>query len=357
MLHAHDALDLKVMSILDAASYVSAFIFPAAAVLGHHLGGGWNFLLPAIAFGLVPLFDHLIGLDTRNPPDQGAGDIWAYRVVTWLVVPVQLALTVWASWAIARPGLTWIERLGLVLSVGVSNGGLGITVAHELVHRVNNKLEPLLGGLLLTTVCYLHWGLEHVAGHHRNVATPRDPASARFGESFYRFWPRTLWGTLRSASELYSERERRKGRSPWSLRNGMWRAMLLPILFGTALGMAMGPPAVVFFFAQALVAISLLELVNYIEHYGLSRKELRPGTYERVTPRHSWNASHWLTNRLLFMLQRHSDHHAHPGRRYQELRHFDDSPQLPAGYATMVLLALVPPLWRRIMHPRLPDPS
>ena len=230
-------------------------------------------------------------------------------------------------------------------------------VAHELVHRVNSRLEPLLGRALLMTVCYMHWGIEHVVGHHRMVSTPEDPTSSRRGESFYAFWPRTVFGTMRSAVDIYAKKLKRQGRSPMDPRNPLFQDIALPLLLGAGLGLAFGPLAVGFFFCQAVVAFSLLELVNYVEHYGLARKELSPGKYERVSPLHSWNASHWLTNRLLFMLQRHSDHHANPALRYQQLRHFDESPQLPAGYATMILLALVPPLWRRVMDPRIPEVS
>lgn len=340
---------------MNAMSYGVAFIFPAAAVFGHYLGGGWNFLVPLVAFVLVPIADHLIGLDMRNPtPDQGLHDKVGYRLVTWLAVPMQWALTIWAAWAITRPELSVAERLGLLLSVGISNGGVGIVVAHELVHRINNRLEPLLGRILLMTVYYMHWGIEHVAGHHRMVSTPEDPSSSRKGESFYAFWPRTVFGTVRSSTRIYAQQQRRKGRSPLDPRNPLLQDLILPLVLGLVLGLIFGPLAAAFFFGQAVVAFSLLELVNYVEHYGLSRAEISPGKYERVTPLHSWNASHWLTNRLLFMLQRHSDHHANPGLRYQQLRHFDESPQLPAGYATMILLALIPPLWKRVMDPRIP---
>jgi len=340
---------------MDAVSYAAAFVFPIAAVVGHYLGGGWNFLTPLVAFVLVPILDHLIGLDTRNPDDEARmADRVGYRLITWAAAPAQVALTVWAAWAFTRAGLSTTERAGLLISVGICNGGVGIVVAHELVHRLNSKVEPLLGGVILSTVCYMHWALEHVAGHHRMVSTPEDPSSSRRGESFYAFWPRTVFGTIRSAAQLHATRQQRKGRSTLDPRNGMLWAALVPAGWAAGLGFAFGPLAAGFFLAQAVVAFSLLELVNYVEHYGLARAEISPGKYERVTPLHSWNASHWLTNRLLFMLQRHSDHHANPRLRYQELRHFDDRPQLPAGYATMILLALVPPLWRKVMAPRIP---
>ncbi len=343
---------------MGAVKYTVIFLLPAAVLQGAWLGGAWTFLAVGVAFGALPVLDALVGLDTRNPDAEAEArlaDSLPYRAVTWLVAPVQAATLLGAVWWAAQPERTWLERVGIAVSVGVSGGAMGITVAHELVHRVNLRLEPALGQALLCMVSYMHWGLEHVAGHHRHVATPADPATARRGQSVYAFWFQTVFGTLRSAARLHAERQARRKRRPWGIRNGFVWCLILPAALATALGLWLGAVAVMVFAIQSFVAISLLEVVNYVEHYGLERREIAPGRYERVTPVHSWNASHRLTNWFLFMLQRHSDHHANPGRRYPVLRHFEEAPQLPAGYATMVLLALVPPLWFRVMDARLPD--
>jgi alkane 1-monooxygenase len=291
-------------------------------------------------------------MDPRNPTEQ-APDLPArvlFRIATWLAVPVQLAVLLFMAWQATRPHATTIEIVGCVLSAGTAGGVVGITVAHELIHQPSS-VDRFLGRVLLACISYLHWAIEHVAGHHRRVATRADPATARLGESLPRFLVRSIAGTYRSAWAIEAARLKRFGdRSP--LGNRVLRWSVVPVIVAAALGLALGPGASLFFFAQSLVAIVLLEIVNYIEHYGLERRQVAPDVYERVSPLHSWNASHRLTNALLFNLQRHSDHHVWPRRPYFALRHHDQSPQLPLGYAGMALLAMVPPLWRRVMDPR-----
>jgi alkane 1-monooxygenase len=272
------------------------------------------------------------------------------RVATSLAVPLQAGILLWGARMAARPSITAVEIVGVVLSVGMSGGIIGITVAHELIHR-QSRVDRWLGGALLAMVSYLHWSIEHVAGHHHRVATPADPATARLGESLPVFLVRSTAGGLASAWTIEAARLARHG-APSVWKNRVLWFMLAPCALAAALGLWLGPRAVAFFFAQSLVAIALLEIINYIEHYGLVRRELSPGVYERVTTAHSWNSAHRLTNALLFNLQRHADHHVWPRRPYHMLRHHPESPQLPTGYAGMALLAMVPPLWRRIMDPR-----
>ena len=336
--------------------FLIIYLLPLSVWLGYGLGGIYNFLTPLFVFGLVPLLDVLLGVDTRNPnaeEEEALAEDRAFRIITWACAPLQLLMVVLAAYVITHRPMALVERVGFVLSVGISSGALGINVSHELVHRINNRLEPFLGRVMLLTVGYLHWAIEHVKGHHRNVATAEDPATARFGESVYAFWPRTVAEGFRSAWQIEARALERKGKKAWSLHNPVLWYTVLEVAFVAALGWAFGPGAVVFFFVQSFVAVSLLEVVNYLEHYGMERGKLPDGRYEKVTPLHSWNASHRVTNFFLFNLQRHSDHHAGPARRYQVLRHHDESPQLPNGYAAMVLVALVPPLWRRIMDHRL----
>lgn len=305
-------------------------------------------------FGVVPVLDWLCGDERRNEDDPATlarrEAARYFRVLAALVLPVWLALLAWCTVRFAALD-SLPAQLGWVLSTGVIGGVLAINPAHELIHK-SSRWEPLVGGVLLTSVGYAGFKVEHVRGHHLHVATPADSSSARLGESVYAFVPRALWRNVRNAWRLEAERLRGRGRSPWSWRNEMvaWHALWLAFMAAfSALG---GPRALGFFLAQGLVAAATLEVINYVEHYGLARRELAPGRYERVTHHHSWNAPQRYTNWLLFNLQRHSDHHAVARRRYQALRHHDDSPQLPAGYATMFVLALVPPLWRRVMDPR-----
>lgn len=335
--------------------FLVIFLLPLSVWVGYRLGGGYNFLALLFVFGLIPLLDVLLGVNIRNPGEQETerlAEDRRFRAVPWLCAPLQVAFVIWAAYVVTHRPMGFIELTGFVLSVGVTSGALGINVSHELIHRINNRFEPMLGRMMLSTVGYMHWAIEHVKGHHRNVATPLDPATARLGESFYAFWPRTVADGFRSAWEIESKRLERKGKGVWSLQNSILRYLALEVILVAGLAWAFGFGAVLFFLVQGLIAVSLLEVVNYLEHYGMERGKLEDGRYEKVTPLHSWNASHWITNYFLFNLQRHSDHHASPAHRYQLLRHFDRSPQLPNGYAGMVLLALVPPLWRKIMDGR-----
>jgi alkane 1-monooxygenase len=229
--------------------------------------------------------------------------------------------------------------------------GVAINLAHELGHQ-SSRAERLLAKLALAPSAYGHFFVEHNRGHHVRVATPEDPASARYGESFYRFYPRCVLGGVASAIELEGRRLRDAGRSFWHPSNELLQGWAMTLVLWGALTAWLGWIVLPFLLAQAIYGSSLLELVNYVEHYGLCRRRGADGRYERCRPEHSWNSNHLVSNLVLYQLQRHSDHHAHATRSYQALRHFDDAPQLPSGYMGMILLAYVPPLWFRVMDPR-----
>jgi alkane 1-monooxygenase len=229
-------------------------------------------------------------------------------------------------------------------------GGIAINTAHELGHK-RPKREKWLAKVALAQSGYGHFFIEHNRGHHVRVATPEDPASARMGESFWEFLPRTVWGSLRSAVHLEKERLNRVGTPFLSARNDLLNAWAMSaVLFG-ALVAIFGWSVAPWLAVQAVIAFSLLEVVNYLEHYGLLRQKLQDGRYERCRPEHSWNSDNIASNVFLYHLQRHSDHHAHPTRRYQALRHFENLPELPSGYASMILLAYATPLWFRKIDP------
>ena len=311
------------------------------------------FWTPFIVFVLVPIADFLVGRDTINPSDEESQVLAArpwYRMLTLLCLPLQCWSVV--SGAMIASTLTDpVMWLGWLLSIGTISSVLAITVAHELIHK-NEPLEQLTGGLLLATVCYGGFKIEHVRGHHVHVSTPVDASSARYGESIFHFVPRAICRNTRNAFRLESQRLQQRGLPVWSRHNECLQWSVVSLLFALLLTLVFGWQGLLLFLGQSLVAIVLLETVNYIEHYGLHRRQAADGRYERVTHQHSWNSSHRLSNLLLFHLQRHSDHHAFPKRRYQILRHFDDSPQLPAGYPAMVVLAWLPPLWFAVMNPR-----
>jgi alkane 1-monooxygenase len=317
------------------------------------LGVFW-FYGPLLVFAIFPLLDLLIGMDAANPPDSVIK--WLerdryYRWCTYLFIPIQYAGLIFACWLWSSGTLSTVDDIGLMLTVAMVSG-IAINTAHELGHK-RDSLERWLSRVALAQSGYGHFFIEHNRGHHVRVATPEDPASARLGESFYSFLPRTVIGSLRSAWRLERTRLERMGRSPWTVRNDILSAWAMTALLFAALTVAFGPVVLPYLLGQAVLGFSLLEVVNYLEHYGLLRQRREDGRYERTRPEHSWNSNNVASNVLLYHLQRHSDHHANPVRRYQALRHVDEAPQLPTGYAGMIVLAAVPPLWRRVMDPRL----
>ncbi len=316
----------------------------------------WAFLVPLVIFGLIPVLDAIIGRDPANPDEAQQVPAMEqqayYRWLTLASVAGLLGMLLWSGWILATySAWSWIGQLGWVLSAGIIMGGIGITVAHELVHK-DSALEQNAGGLLLAAVCYAGFKVEHVRGHHVHVSTPEDASSSRYGQSLYSFLPHAYKHNFLNAWKLEAERLKRKGLSPLSRHNELiwWYALSGVFLLGFTI--AFSWLGALFFLGQSFVAFTLLEIVNYLEHYGLHRRKLDNGRYERTNPNHSWNSNYLLTNLFLFHLQRHSDHHAYAKRRYQVLRHYDESPQLPNGYAGMVVLALIPPLWFAVMNPR-----
>ncbi|MCA6075237.1 alkane 1-monooxygenase [Fulvivirga sedimenti] len=340
-----------------------AFIIPASVIVGYYLAGWWNMLSLALVFLIIPFLDYMIGTSDYNIPKDRISIIseqFFYRFVTYLWTYFQLLFLAWAFYVVTFGHLSSVQEwIGFTLGTGLVTGGIGITVAHELGHK-KSALERLYSKILLLTVCYMHFYIEHNKGHHVTVATPEDPATSRKNESFYAFWFRSVFHGYAHAWKIENNRLRRKGVSALSIHNEMIWFSILPLIF---IAVVTGIFSIwanhfvwqlpVFFFVQSFIAFTLLEQVNYIEHYGIERKEIAPGKYERVTPIHSWNASHVISNFFLFQLQRHSDHHANAIKRYQVLYHYDESPQLPAGYSTMIILALVPGLWFHLMNPRL----
>ena len=317
------------------------------------IGAFW-FIGPALVFVVFPLLDMAIGMDSTNPPDSVLKFLEQdryYRWCTYLFIPIQFAGLIFACWLWSSGDLNTIESLGLALTMGVV-GGIAINTAHELGHKRASS-EKWLSRVALAQTGYGHFFIEHNRGHHVKVATPEDPASSRLGESFWAFLPRTVVGSLRSAWGIEAARLDRLGKSPWSIHNDVLSAWAMTIALFAALGLIFGPVVLPYLLIQAVIGFSLLEVVNYLEHYGLLRQKREDGRYERCLPEHSWNSNNVASNVLLYHLQRHSDHHANPTRRYQALRHVEEAPQLPTGYAGMIVLAWFPPLWRRVMDPRL----
>ena len=317
---------------------------------------GFYFAGPVFILLIIPLLDWVFGTDRSNPPDwaveQLAEDRF-YRWCTFLFLPLQYAGLVFACWVVTTRGLSLVDQFGYALTVGTV-AGVAINTAHELGHK-SVKTERRLAKLALAQSGYGHFYVEHNRGHHNRVATPEDPASSRLGETFWEFLPRTVVGSARSAWELEARRLRAQGKRVWSTDNDVLTAWAMTVVLFGGLTAAFGVKILPFLLVQAVFGFSLLEVVNYLEHYGLMRQKDTNGRYERCQPEHSWNSNHVASNVILYQLERHSDHHAHPTRRYQALRHFNDAPQLPSGYGLMLGLAYLPPVWRRVMDHRVLD--
>lgn len=343
---------LSAVRILDVAPYALGFLLPPLLVWSTDTGGVLRWLLIVVLFAGVALCDAIVPSQSVAPSVADADHLDRrpeFRMLTWLCIPVHLALLLWAlSTAAALEGAAW---WALVISTGAIGGAVGITYAHELVHRTS-ALERALGEVLLVAVSYPHFTVAHVYGHHRHVATPLDPATARLGEGLYPFLVRSIVGGAHEAWRIERARLRRQGRPAWHRSNRCWRfGVSTAAVYGVG-WLSYGDRGVWFLALQSLLAIVLLETINYVEHYGLLRREERAGRYEPCGLQHSWDSSHRVSNWLLINLARHADHHLTASRRYPALASQPRAPQLPAGYGAMLLLATVPPLWRRVMDPR-----
>lgn len=332
--------------------YLIAYIAPISAFFAIAQQGIWSFAAIYVAFIAIPILDYFSPQSISNHPTEAETErskILFFDLLLYLNIPILYILIAYYFQTITTTPLTTYELVGLTLSVGLIVGTIGINVAHELGHR-NNKFEQFLSKSLLLTGLYMHFFIEHNRGHHKNIATDEDPASARYGESLYAFWFRSVTGSYAHAWTLETERLQRQQLSFWSWHNEMLRFQLIQLAYLATIAFIWGIAMLPFAIAIAVVGFLLLECVNYIEHYGLRRKKLPNGRYEKVLPIHSWNSDHEVGRIFLYELTRHSDHHYKATRKYQILRHFDESPQLPYGYPMSILISLVPPLWFSIMN-------
>ena len=339
---------------LRALRYGVAFSGPLLAWCGLLNGGVATWALPVYGFVLIPLLELVVRPDRRQlsaAEEEAALSDPLYDLLVLAFVPIQWATLVLFLFRVDEPGLTGWEVAGRIASMGLMCGVYGINVAHELGHRAT-KWERDMARVLLLSSLYMHFLIEHNRGHHKRVGTPDDPASARFGEWIYAFWPRTILFSLVSAWRIEAERLRRAGRPVLDMRNEMLQALAIQAALVAGIGLFFGALVLLAFLGAALIGILLLETVNYIEHYGLGRALNERGTFGRVQHFHSWNSDHLLGRLMLFELTRHSDHHYMASRKYQVLRSWEDGPQLPTGYPGSMVLSLFPPLWRKVMDPR-----
>jgi alkane 1-monooxygenase len=339
--------------------WLLSVVFPLVPCIGvaAHAATGREIMLGIpllITYVLMPLLDFLIGEDENNPPEIVVAQLEEdryYRWLTWLTVPLHFVALIGLAWWVGTHDLSWWAVL-IVAYIAGTDSGLGLNTGHELGHK-HNPLEQWLARLVLAVPAYGHFTVEHGRGHHRWVSTPEDHASSRMGESIYRFALRELPGGIARAWQLETERLAKEKRSAWSVHNTMLQSYAVTALVQLSLIAAFSWVMLPFLAVHNVVAWWQLTSANYVEHYGLLRAKLPSGQYERPQPHHSWNTNHLVTNLATFHLQRHSDHHAYPSRRYQSLRHFEQLPQLPSGYFGMFTIAYIPALWFKVMDPRL----
>lgn len=346
---------MKALKSLHPLLYASGYLFPLATAAGIFLGGWfWSWSAILLAYVFIPAVELLSPAPTGNVDEGARRSMESRRIydfVLYLSVPVQFGILFLFLYAVSQHWYAdGVELAGWVAGTGLCCGAFGINAAHELGHRPKRR-EKFMSQALLLTSLYMHFFIEHNRGHHRHVSTPADPATSRRGEIVYAFWLRSVIGGFVSAWRIEAKRLRNLGRAPYGLENQMWLFVLMQLAFATGIFALLGTAAGLAFVGVAVIGFLLLETINYIEHYGLMREfNTERNRYEKVQPKHSWNSNHPLGRIVLFELPRHSDHHAFAERRYQGLRHFDESPQLPSGYPGMMLVALVPPLWFFVMH-------
>jgi alkane 1-monooxygenase len=330
-------------------------IFPLLGIVVYlQTGIEWTLLLPLIVtYFVIPIIDWLFGSDENNPPEEIVPQLEEdkyYRLLTYFTVPMHFIVLIAMAWFVGTHSLSAWAVVGLALIAG-SYSGLGINTAHEMGHK-KPKFEKLLAKIVLAVPAYGHFCIEHNRGHHTYVATTEDPASSRMGESIYHFVLREIPGSFNRGWQQEAERLNKLGKSSWSIDNDILQSFAISLVLQGTLAVLFGWVMIPFLLIHNVWAWFQLTSANYIEHYGLLREKLPNGRYERCQPHHSWNANYIFSNIALFHLERHSDHHANPTRRYQSLRNFDDIPQLPNGYYGMYLVAYIPWLWYKIMDKR-----
>lgn len=339
---------------LRSLKFSLVYITPLIVLLSIYSENYWSFSAVIILFIIIPFAELFTKSSTKNLTEMEEEIAKEDKIYDWLLyglVPLQFITLIYFLYQISDENLPLYFKIGATIAFGMSCGVLGINAAHELGHRLT-WYEQLMSKMLLFTTLYMHFFIEHNRGHHKNVSTDDDPASSRLGETVYAFYFRSIWGSWCSAWHIESDRLKHHNLSFWSVKNEMLVYQILQLLLLTSIALTFGVHVLLYYILGALIGILMLETVNYIEHYGLRRKK-KGERYERTLPIHSWNSNHPIGRLLLLELSRHSDHHYIASRKYQLLRHFDASPQMPTGYPGMMLLSLFPFLWFKLMHKKI----
>ena len=336
--------------------YLAAFSIPIVAIVGLFFKGGFTFLTPVYAFILLPILELILPVDPKNLTEVEVSNNMKKRIFDWMLylnIPIVFSLLIYSIIEITSSSLNAYEYIGVILSVGIVLGVNGINVAHELGHRQSSN-ERFLGKLLLLPSLYMHFYIEHNHGHHLHAATKEDPATARYNQNVYSFWFTSTIRQYFNAWHIQNKLLKNAGRGFISLKNDMLWFTLFQSAYLIFVYNIFGSLGLLFAVSTAIVGFLLLETVNYIEHYGLLRSKTPSGRYERVKEIHSWNSNHVIGRIVLYELTRHSDHHYKSSKKYQVLSCHQESPQMPFGYPTSMVIALIPPLWFKIMNKRIP---
>jgi alkane 1-monooxygenase len=337
--------------------YLAAYINPILAFVALILGGWWTYGVIVFSFVFVPLSEPFLSSSKDNYTPKEKESLLQNHFFDFLLyfnLVLVYALLFWFGFQLKVDTLSIFEIIGLTISLGIVVSSNGINVAHELGHR-SGKVSQLFAKLLLLPAFYTHFTIEHNYGHHLNVGTDKDPASARKNEVLYFFWFRSIIQGYIHAWEIESSKLKNQGKGVFSISNEMIVNSILQLIYFGVVIFALGFISLLFYIAIALIAVLMLESINYVEHYGLRRKMLPSGRYERVESYHSWNANYHLGRIILYELTRHSDHHYISAKKYQVLDHHDQAPELPFGYPTSILIALFPPIWFQVMNKRIPN--
>ena len=336
--------------------YLAALTIPISAIVSIYFKGYWSFFTPFYAFVIIPLLELLLPQNKKNYSKNELKNKKVNRLFDWMLylnLPVIFGLLLWSLIEVSFGILEIYEFIGVVLSVGIVLGTNGINVAHELGHRLNTK-ERFLGKLLLLPSLYMHFYIEHNFGHHLNAATKEDPATARYNQSLYSFWITSVFRQYVSAWKIQNKLLKNNKRHFFSFKNDMLWYVIFQIIYLVIIFAVFGNIGLLFSLGVAVVSFLLLETVNYIEHYGLLRLKTDSGRYERVREIHSWNTNHVVGRLVLYELTRHSDHHYKSSKKYQILECYENSPEMPFGYPTSMVMSFLPPLWFSIMNKRIP---
>ena len=341
--------------MLKDTKYLIAYLLPLTCWYGLQNGSYWSPGAFYLAFIILPLLELILPKSKENgaaESEEKRSNIFIFDFLLWLNLPILYGLMFFLFYQIQQGNISGWEIPFAILNVGMVAGSCGINVAHELGHR-SNKFEQFIAKLLLLPELYMHFFIEHNLGHHKNVATDADPASSRLGENIYAFWFRSVKDSWLGAWKIETQRLEKADFSFWSLKNEMLVFQFVQLVYLASIAYFFSFEIMFYGIAAGVVGFLLLESVNYIEHYGLRRELLPNGRYENVLPKHSWNSDHELGRIFLYELTRHSDHHYKSTRKYQILRHFDESPQLPTGYPGSMWLSFIPPLWFKMMDKKL----